>query len=105
MLTNPGHTLDKITLSVLLSLHSGNKGEGEKAIQLWVLFRQWVMQKLLNKTNNACRQKTWKKMSLTRALLLLFSTEEISQCYINNLKVNADLTIRGSFKLSIISSL
>lgn len=56
-LMNPGHTLDKITLSILLSLHSRNKGEGERAAPLWLLVKQQGMQKLLNKTN-ACRQRT-----------------------------------------------
>lgn len=46
-----------------------------------------------------------KKKSLTGALLLLFSTEGISQCCNSNLKVNADLKMRGCFKLNMVSSL
>jgi len=45
------------------------------------------------------------KMSLARALLLLFSTERISQCCNSNLKVNADLKMRGCFELNVVSSL
>lgn len=48
-LTNPGDTLDKMTLSILLSSHSWNKGEGESIHQLWVLVEQWGMQKHLKK--------------------------------------------------------
>lgn len=60
-LTNPGDTLDKITRSILLSSDSRSKGEGESIIQLWMLVKQWGMQKLLNKTNHACRNKNWGK--------------------------------------------
>lgn len=57
-LTNPGDTLAKITLSILLSAHSRNKREGESINQLWALVKQWGMQKHLKK-NHACRHKNW----------------------------------------------